>query len=97
MGAIFYFSSRPDPLGSLPSAGHGIDIEPLAHVGEYASLVALLHRALAHHEQGDGGSEEQRIAIQGKPAHNPKLTHAPQHLCIPALIAIAYGLFDELH
>ena len=53
MAGIFYFSSRPDPLGSLPSSGRSIDIERLAHIGEYAGLTALLHRALR--EQGSGG------------------------------------------
>ena len=97
MAGIFYFSSRPDPLSSLPSPGHGIDIERLAHIGEYAGLAALLYRALAHNKQGSGGTEEQRRATQGKRAHNPKLTHAPQHLCTSALIALAYALLDELH
>ena len=53
MAGIFYFSSRPDPLGFLPSSRRGIDIDRLAHIGEYAGLVALLHRALR--EQGGGG------------------------------------------
>jgi hypothetical protein len=46
MAGIFYFSSRRDPLGFLPSSGHGIGVERLAHIGEYAGLAALLHRAL---------------------------------------------------
>ena len=53
MAGIFYFSSRPDPSGFLPSSGHGIDIERLAHIGEYAGLTALLHCALR--KQGSGG------------------------------------------
>lgn len=50
MAGIFYFSSRPDPLNFLPSSGHAVNIDKLAHIGEYAGLVALLHRALR--EQG---------------------------------------------
>ena len=69
-------------MGSLPSFGHGIDIERLAHIGEYAGLVALLYRALAHPEQRNTEAVEQGRVTQGKSAHNPKLTHAPQHLCI---------------
>ena len=53
MAGIFYFSSRPNPLGFLPSSGHGNHIGNLAHVGEYAGLAALLHRALRG--QGGGG------------------------------------------
>ncbi|MBC8249266.1 MAG: VanZ family protein [Anaerolineales bacterium] len=53
MAGIFYFSSRPDPLAFLPSSRRGIDIGNLAHIGEYAGLTALLHRALR--EQGSGG------------------------------------------
>jgi VanZ family protein len=53
MAGIFYFSSRPDPLGFLPSSGHGIDIDKLSHIGEYAGLAALLHRALR--KQGSKG------------------------------------------
>ena len=113
MAGIFYFSSRPDPLRSLPSFGHGIDIERLAHIGEYAGLVALLYRALAHHEQRStealrpfdklrtplrsGQAVEQGRVKQGESAHNPTLTHAPPQLCTPALIALAYALSDELH
>ena len=97
MASIFYFSSRPDPLGSLPSSGHGVDIERLAHIGEYAGLVALLYRALAHHEQRSTEAVEQGKVKQGESAHNPKPTHAPPQLCTPALIALAYALFDEIH
>jgi len=97
MAAIFYFSSRREPLGFLPSSGHGIDIERLAHIGEYAGLVALLYRALAHHEQGSTEAVEQGRVKQVESAHNPKPTHAPPQLCTPALIALAYAILDEIH
>ena len=95
MSGIFYFSSRREPLGFLPSPGHGIDIERLAHIGEYAGLTALLHRALRKRKRRE--TEEQERAIQGESAHNPKPTHASQHLFTSALIALAYALSDEIH
>ena len=52
MAGIFYFSSRPNPLGFLRSFGHDIDIGNLAHIGEYAGLITLLYRALAGSEKG---------------------------------------------
>ena len=67
-------------MRSLPSFGHGIDIERLAHIGEYAGLVALLYRAFRM--QGGKGAGAQRRATQRESAYNPKPTHAPQHLCI---------------
>jgi len=102
MATIFYFSSRRNPLGFLPSSGLGIDIGNLAHIGEYAGLTALLHRALREHgsggpSTGSGTAGEQRRDMEGESAHNPKLTHAPLYLCTPALIALAYAIFDELH
>jgi hypothetical protein len=89
MAGIFYFSSRPDPLGSLPSPGHGTDIEPLAHIGEYAGLVALLHRALSNSRGGDWE--------KGREGDSPPAQRASQHLRISALTAFAYGLLDELY
>jgi VanZ family protein len=96
-GHSFYFSSRPNPLGFLPLSRHTTNIDKLAHIGEYAGLVALLYRALTRHGQKNTEAVEQGRLTQGKPAHNPKLTHAPQHLCAPALIALAYALSDEIH
>ena len=105
---IFYFSSRPDPLGFLPSSGHDtFDIGNLAHIGEYAGLAALLYRALRKH--GSGGAGDQGRGAEGVSAHNP--THAPQPLCTSAqkaavvgrsallsfAIALAYAILDELH
>jgi VanZ family protein len=87
IGAIFYFSSRSDPLGFLPSSRHTLNIDKLAHMGEYAGLAALLHRAL----------RGQRRVTQSETAHNPKPTYARQHLFTSALIALAYALSDEIH
>ena len=109
MAGIFHFSSRPNPLGSLPSSENGIDIGNLAHIGEYAGLAILLYRALEEH--GSGGAGEQGRVTEGKPAHNPEPTHAPQPLCTSAqkaavgpqrsavvlAIALAYAILDELH
>jgi VanZ family protein len=54
MAGIFYFSSCPNPLNFLPSSGRAPHIDKLAHIGEYAGLAALLHRALASGRWGDG-------------------------------------------
>lgn len=111
MAGIFYFSSRPDPLSFLPSPRYGIDIERLAHIGEYAGLTILLQRALREQRnsstrlrrypefiEGTGqGARAQRRATQREPAHNPKPAHAPQYLCPSALMALAYALSDEIH
>jgi VanZ family protein len=102
-GRSFYFSSRLNPLNFLPSSKHTTNIDKLAHIGEYAGLVALLHRAIREQRSpsaalrtGKEAGEQERVA-QEKSAHNPKLTHALQHLWPSALIAFAYGLFDEIH
>jgi len=87
MAIIFYFSSRPNPLGFLPSSRHALNIDKVAHIGEYAGLAALLYRALR--EQGGGGAEGQGSRRDFSPA--------PRHLSSSALIAFAYALFDELH
>jgi len=84
MAGIFYFSSRRDPLSFLPSPGHGISVERLAHIGEYAGLTALLHRALR--EQGSRGAKSQG-----------DISPASPHLSTSALITLAYAFFDELH
>ena len=89
MAGIFYFSSRRAPLDFLPSSGHGIDIERLAHIGEYAGLAALFHRALSNSRGGDWE--------KGREGDFPPAQKASQHLCIPALIALAYAVLDELH
>jgi hypothetical protein len=87
MAGIFYFSSRRDPLGFLPSSGHGIGVERLAHISEYAGLTALLHRALRG--QGSKGAREQKS--------QEDFYSASPHLSTSALIALAYAFFDELH
>ena len=102
MATIFYFSSRRNPLGFLPSSGLDIDVGDLAHICEYAGLAALLHRALREHgsggpSTGSGTAGEQGGPAEGKFAHNPNRTPAPLHLYTPALIALAYAIFDELH
>ena len=87
MAGIFYFSSRRDPLGFLPSSGHGINVERLAHIGEYAGLTALLHCALRG--QGSKGAREQKS--------QEDFSSAPPHLSTSALIALAYAFSDEIH
>jgi len=51
MAAIFYFSSRPDPLGFVGPPEPRSTLGRLAHVLEYAGLALLLHRALVHGEE----------------------------------------------
>jgi VanZ family protein len=51
MAGIFYLSSRSNPSSFLPSSGHSINIDRLAHIAEYTGLAALLYRALR--KQGD--------------------------------------------
>ena len=87
MAGIFYFSSRPDPLSFLPSSRHGDKIDRLAHIGEYAGLTALLHRALR--EPRSRGAREQ--------GSGRDFSLAPQCLYTSALIALAYAILDELH
>ena len=95
MAGIFYFSSRPDPLGFLPSSGDGIDISKLAHIGEYAGLATLLYRALTGGQKADRDTEH--------PArHNP---HTPgsdpppgrRAFALSFALALAYAVSDELH
>ena len=94
MAGIFYFSSRPDPLGFLPSSGHGIDIDKLFHIGEYTGLAALLHRAMS----SDGGVDREK---EGSEAEERRDTSAPRHrrrrLEIVFVLALAYAVLDELH
>jgi VanZ family protein len=58
MAGIFYFSSRPEPLGFLPSPTQRGPVGKVAHFGEYAGLAALLHRALR--EPRSEGAGERR-------------------------------------
>ncbi len=90
MAGIFYFSSRRAPLDFLPSSVPGIDIERLAHFGEYAGLAALLHRALSSSRGGDWEKKRREGGF-------PLAQKASQRLCTSALIALAYAVLDELH
>lgn len=47
MAGIFYFSSRPDPLGFLPSSEQRFSWGNFAHFAEYAVLFILLYRTLS--------------------------------------------------
>ena len=89
MAGIFYFSSRRAPLDFLPSFGHGIDIERLAHIGEYAGLAVLLPRALSNSRGGDWE--------KGGGGDFPPAQKASQRLYTPVLIALAYAVLDEFH
>jgi hypothetical protein len=94
MAGIFYFSSRPDPLDFLPSSGHGIDIDKVSHIGEYAGLAALLYRALSSsrgvdREKGESETEGQR--------DNSAPLHRRRRVEVVFALALAYAILDELH
>jgi len=95
MAGIFYFSCRPDPLDFLPSSGHGINIDRLAHITEYAGLAALLHRALR--KQGSRGAREPGSKGAEEQGSQGEFSSAPPHPRTPALIALVYAILDELH
>jgi hypothetical protein len=94
MAGISFFSSRSDPLDFLPSSGRGNGIGNLAHIGEYAGLAALLHRALSSNKEVDrenGGSEiEER-------RDTPAPLHRRRRLEVVFALALAYAVLDELH
>ena len=94
IAGIFYFSSRPDPLGFLPSSGQRIvDIDKLAHMGEYAGLTVLCYRALAGGQQG--------VKDTKQPAGNPhtQVSSPPpgRRALLSFALALGYALLDELH
>ena len=96
MAGIFYFSSRRDPLGFLPSSpGHGIDIGNLAHISEYAGLAALFYRALTGGQQTARDTE--RLA-RGNP-HTPGSNPPPgrRAFALSFALALGYAVLDEWH
>jgi hypothetical protein len=104
MAGISYFSSRPDPLAFLPPSRHGIDIGSLAHIGEYAGLAALLHRALANGRWGDG--ERERLENgkgRGEGGNWKRRSSPPLHVPLrcPELVegslCLLFAVLDELH
>jgi VanZ family protein len=97
MSAIFYFSSRPQPLNFIPSnrpTGSGVPTQSnnppgkLIHLAEYAGLTLLLHRALA---------PETNPAGSNNPSSNRFLRNEPIRLFGSILIAFAYAFSDEFH
>jgi hypothetical protein len=94
MAGIFYFSSRPDPLDFLPSSGHGIDIDKVSHIGEYAGLAALLYRALSSDKGVDREKGESEAEGQGDTS---ALLHRRRRLEVVFALALAYAILDELH
>jgi len=100
MAAIFYFSSRPDPLGFVGPPEPRSTLGRLAHVLEYAGLALLLHRALAGGRDGEDGRDSRgategfldlRGALRGPGASSLR--------CLVACLALslAYAASDELH
>lgn len=104
MVGIFYFSSRSDPLGFLPSSRHDIDVGKLAHIGEYAGLAALLYRALSSgnkRQTSSGSPDPTDSSIGSKPSttmvSGQRSAGVGHSLPISFSIALAYAILDELH
>lgn len=101
MAGIFYFSSRSDPLSSVPSPGYGISVGNLAHVAEYAGLSILLHRALAWKDEEDNVSSSSDPLRAGNPTTTNPISASPNFTSHPSLVAfvvaLIYALSDELH
>ena len=80
MAGIFYFSSRPNPLGFLPSPGQQESVGKVAHFAEYAGLLLLLHRALSNNDNRQNTSASDGFDPPGPPnspiANNPGATIA---------------------
>ena len=95
MAGIFHFSSRPDPLGFLPSVNEVADIGNLAHIGEYAGLAALLYRALTGRQQAARDTEN---PVRDNP-HPPGSDPSPgrRAFALSFAMALAYAVSDELH
>lgn len=108
MAGIFYFSSRPNPLGFLPSYGGGIgnviEADVLAHMGEYAGLLLLVHRALANNETGQRTNYPGGATASAQPSSLLLGQACPEQSArdgrssfAPFVISLAYAIFDELH
>ena len=94
MAGISYFSSRSDPLDFLPPSGRGNGTGNLAHMGEYAGLAALLHRALSSDKRVDG--EKGRSEAKER-RDTPAPLHRRQRLEVVFALALAYAILDEFH
>ena len=96
MAGIFYFSSRSDPLSFLPSSGQGIvDIDKLAHMGEYAGLAILLYRALTSDQQAARDTEHPARDNPHTPGSNPP--PGRRAFALSFAMALAYAVSDELY
>lgn len=83
MAAIFYFSSRPDPLGFLGRFGeHGL-VGVVLHVLEYLGLVLLLQHALSQNPRPSSTIPPLRVG-----GRTPWLA---------GFLALGYAVLDELH
>ncbi|MFQ5596364.1 MAG: VanZ family protein [Anaerolineae bacterium] len=96
MAGIFYFSSRPDPLSSLPSPGYGISVGNLAHIAEYAGLAALLHRARSNESPNTSAQQTNQRTNPRTPNPSTSLGSSGS-FGASLLTTFAYALSDELH
>jgi len=92
---IFYFSSRSDPLGFLPSPEQQTSVGKVAHFAEYAGLAALFYRALARGQQPARATEH---PARDNP-HTPRSDPPPRRraFALSFVMALAYAVLDELH
>lgn len=95
IAGIFYFSSRPNPLGFLPSSGNRRGAGEAAHFLEYAGLAALLYRALAG---GQKTARDTEHPARDNP-HTPGPDPPPRRraFALSFAMALAYAVSDELH
>ena len=94
MAGISYFSSRSDPLDFLPPSGRGNGTGNLAHMGEYAGLATLLHRALCSDK---GADREKREEEAEERRDTPAPLHRGRQLKVVFALALAYAILDEFH
>jgi len=83
MAAIFYFSSRPDPLAFVGTANQVGSLDPLIHFLEYLGLPVLLYNAV-HSDPSTLRPQQQT---------RPSL----KRQAIAAILAAGYAISDELH
>lgn len=88
MAGIFYFSSRPYPLGPLSRSEHREVMGTVAHFAEYLGLAALLCRALS----GGWPGQQQSVA----PTESGPPTGGKAFVCA-FIIGLLFALSDEFH
>lgn len=96
MAGIFYFSSRPNPLGFLPLSRNAIDVDKFAHIGEYTGLVIMLHRALSNSRGGDWEKGREGESVTRKRS-SPLLVPLRRPELGEGFLCLLFAVLDELH